>query len=142
MIKALPIVLLVLASWVSQVQAACFYNGIPYPTGTRIGSYVCMADGTWRIVRRHTTRNLIRPFAQSSEGVPVSPEKSDSWGSSSNPPKISAEDRLSRGFRVYVASQTARQDLRVHLADYGTPSITVGMPPLVRGEENVSGSFL
>jgi hypothetical protein len=29
-------------------QAACFYNGQWYPTGTRLGSLTCQADGQWR----------------------------------------------------------------------------------------------
>jgi hypothetical protein len=27
--------------------AACVYNGRPYPTGTRVGPYVCAASGAW-----------------------------------------------------------------------------------------------
>lgn len=29
-------------------NAACLYNGNPYPTGTVIGGLTCQADGSWR----------------------------------------------------------------------------------------------
>jgi hypothetical protein len=31
----------------SSAFAVCKYNDVDYETGTRIGSYVCMEDGTW-----------------------------------------------------------------------------------------------
>jgi hypothetical protein len=30
------------------IFAKCIYNGTVYPTGTRLGPLVCMADGTWK----------------------------------------------------------------------------------------------
>ena len=35
--------------WVVPVaRADCYYNGSAYPTGTKLGSLTCMADGSWR----------------------------------------------------------------------------------------------
>ena len=33
-------------------SAVCYYQGRPYPTGAKVGVYVCQADGTWRKVGR------------------------------------------------------------------------------------------
>jgi hypothetical protein len=41
--STLAIGLLALPSW-----ADCIYEGQRYPTGTRIGPYVCRPDGTWQ----------------------------------------------------------------------------------------------
>jgi hypothetical protein len=32
----------------SDVYADCYYQGQPYPVGTRLGPLTCMPDGTWR----------------------------------------------------------------------------------------------
>jgi hypothetical protein len=32
------------------VAAVCYYEGKAYPTGARVGVYVCQPDGTWRRV--------------------------------------------------------------------------------------------
>jgi len=32
--------------------AVCYYNGQPYPTGTQLGSLVCVEDGSWQPARR------------------------------------------------------------------------------------------
>ena len=40
--------------------AVCYYQGRPYPTGAKVGVYVCQADGTWRKVgRRLDTPSLL-----------------------------------------------------------------------------------
>lgn len=44
----LVVLSLLLMIGVSTGHAACSYQGKLYPTGTRIGPYVCMPDGTWR----------------------------------------------------------------------------------------------
>jgi hypothetical protein len=46
--KALMVLGLLLIVGISTAHAVCYYDGKAYPTGTRIGPYVCMPDGTWR----------------------------------------------------------------------------------------------
>jgi hypothetical protein len=33
---------------VREAEAKCFLNGVAYPTGTKVGPYVCLPDGRWR----------------------------------------------------------------------------------------------
>lgn len=40
-------VLFLLTGVVSAAYADCIYNGTNYPTGTQVGPYVCMPDGSW-----------------------------------------------------------------------------------------------
>lgn len=32
----------------TSVQAVCYRDGKPYPTGAEVDGYVCQADGTWK----------------------------------------------------------------------------------------------
>jgi hypothetical protein len=53
--------LLVAGLCITQSAAAvCYYQGRPYPTGARVGQYVCQPDGTWRKVARQLLP--IHPF--------------------------------------------------------------------------------
>ena len=46
--KKTCILLILLFGTAGTAYADCLYNGIAYPTGTRIGIYVCQDDGTWQ----------------------------------------------------------------------------------------------
>lgn len=46
--KTLGLTLFLLVASISAAYADCVYNGRTYPTGTRLGPYVCQADGTWK----------------------------------------------------------------------------------------------
>jgi hypothetical protein len=46
--KVLFLLSIMLLLVISTGHADCYYNGKKYPTGTRIGPYVCMPDGTWQ----------------------------------------------------------------------------------------------
>jgi hypothetical protein len=46
--KKVFILLILLFSMVGTAYADCLYNGVYYPTGTRLGPYICQADGTWK----------------------------------------------------------------------------------------------
>jgi len=39
--------ILILASTILAAYAGCTYNGQSYPTGSQIGPYTCMPNGTW-----------------------------------------------------------------------------------------------
>ncbi|MGI9278779.1 MAG: hypothetical protein ACR2PX_04005 [Endozoicomonas sp.] len=41
-------VALLLSFFIASASADCLYNGKSYPTGTKIGPYICQADGTWK----------------------------------------------------------------------------------------------
>lgn len=40
--------LLLLTGMTLDAYAACTYKGRTYPTGSRVGPYVCQPDGTWK----------------------------------------------------------------------------------------------
>ena len=46
--KVMVVLFVVFASISRLAWADCEYQGKYYPTGTRIGSKVCQADGTWK----------------------------------------------------------------------------------------------
>jgi hypothetical protein len=48
MIKTTVILVFLLATASRVAFADCEYKGKYYPTGTKIGTRVCQADGTWR----------------------------------------------------------------------------------------------
>jgi hypothetical protein len=44
MLKRVLLVLL-LSIWANSGSADCWYNGVPYPEGTRFGDFVCLGKG-------------------------------------------------------------------------------------------------
>jgi len=50
MVRTSLVIMLFLITCGSSVSvwADCVYQGRSYPTGTKIGSLTCQADGTWR----------------------------------------------------------------------------------------------
>lgn len=50
MTKKYLLVLACLVCWgsASSSWADCIYQGQSYPTGTKVGSLTCQADGSWR----------------------------------------------------------------------------------------------
>jgi len=39
----------VLVLFMGTAHAECIKDGVPYPTGTEIGGFICTADGSWKI---------------------------------------------------------------------------------------------
>lgn len=46
--KSILISLIFLMSCTTAVYADCIFEGVSYPTGTKLGSLVCMPDGSWQ----------------------------------------------------------------------------------------------
>ena len=46
--KRYIIIFLIILFNTTYVYADCKFNGKDYPTGTRIGPFVCSADGSWK----------------------------------------------------------------------------------------------
>jgi hypothetical protein len=42
------VVMVLLMGSVEEADATCNLNGVAYQTGTRVGPYTCMPDGSWR----------------------------------------------------------------------------------------------
>jgi hypothetical protein len=42
------VVIVLMVGSVEEAAATCTLNGAAYQTGTRVGPYTCMPDGSWR----------------------------------------------------------------------------------------------